>query len=179
MTAIPLWRRIALAALTLVASTVLFHGQVASAVVTRGDDAMRNGDRAAALRYYGRALALDPASSRAADRFAFLLAIRHAPGDARTAVVIATLALAHSPDDPALLADRGFAEQRLRRWPAARDDFARAGAQARDARYDHLAGRVALHLGDRRGARQLFERALTLDPRFGPARVALEQLAWH
>jgi tetratricopeptide (TPR) repeat protein len=176
MKPISLGRRIAIAAVALAAAGGLFRGQLAAAVTTRGDDALRGGDRAGAVRYYARALALDPHSSRAADRLAFYLAMRHLPGDAESAIDVATSALARVPDDAALLADRGLAEQRLGRWQAAENDFGRAGTAGRDARYDHLAGRVALRLGDVDGARRYFIAALTIDSAFRPARAALAKL---
>ena len=47
MTLIPLWRRGVIAIASLVIAWVCFRGQVASALVTRGDDALRYGDRSA------------------------------------------------------------------------------------------------------------------------------------
>jgi len=176
MNPIPLWRRFAIAGVALVLAGGLFRGQLGTALVTRGDDAVRNGDRTGAVRYYTRALAIDPHSLRAADRLAFYLGMRRAPGDAEAAIAVASTALLQIPSDPALLADRGLAEQRLRRWNAAEADFGRAGAAGRDARYDHLAGRIALRLGDVAGARHFFGRALLDDPAFSPARVALARL---
>jgi tetratricopeptide (TPR) repeat protein len=175
MTMIPLSRRIAIAAVSLSIAGGLFHSQLASALVTRGDDALRSGDRTAGVRYYRRALAFDPHSNRAADRLAFYLAMRHGAGDAQAAIDVATRALACVPGDAALLADRGLAEQRLGRWREAERDFGSAGASGRDARYDHLAGRLALRLGHAREARRFFSTALQHDPTFGPARAALAQ----
>ncbi len=175
MSGIALPRRIGIACAALLLAAGLFRGAVASALVTRGDDALRAGDTAG-TRYYARALAIDPACARAADRLAFALALRRRPEDAEAAVAVATAALAHVPDDGPLLADRGFAEQRLARWAAAERDFGRAGSVGRDARYDHLAGRVALKLDDRRTARRYFALALRHDPRFDPARAALAGL---
>ncbi|MGD0473594.1 MAG: hypothetical protein ABSB70_10280 [Candidatus Velthaea sp.] len=176
MSAIPLGRRFAIAAVALSLAGGLFHGQLASALITRGDDALRAGDRVAAVRYYARALTLDPQSARAADRLAFYLAMRRQPGDAQAAIGVATNALARTLDDAALLADRGLAEQRLGRWRAAEHDFAAAGRAGRDPRYDHLAGRVAWRLGDVRDARRFFSVALVHDPAFAPARAALAEL---
>ena len=68
MNPIPLWRRFAIAGVALVLAGGLFRGQLGTALVTRGDDAVRNGDRTGAVRYYTRALAIDPHSLRAADR---------------------------------------------------------------------------------------------------------------
>lgn len=175
MNGISLRRRIGIACAALLLAAGLFRGQVASALVTRGDDALRAGDTSG-LRFYARALALDPTSARAADRLAFALAMRRSTHDAEAAIDVATAALDRLPDDGALLADRGFAEQRLARWAAAERDFGRAGAVDHDARYDHLAGRVALKLDDRRTARRYFALALRHDPRFEPARAALASL---
>jgi Tfp pilus assembly protein PilF len=176
MTSIPLRRRLAIAAVALLLAGGLFRGQLAAALVTRGDDALRNGDPSAAARYYSRALHIDPRSSAAADRLAFHLAMGHQADDARAAIAVATQALAAHAQDAGLLADRGLAEQRLGRWHAAERDFAGAGAAGHDARYDHLAGRVALRLHDLGAARHFFDLALLADPGFGPARAALARL---
>jgi tetratricopeptide (TPR) repeat protein len=169
-------RRIVLAAAGLGAEFVLFHGQLAAAVVTRGDDALRGGDVDTAIRLYDRAAGLDPHSIVAADRLAFHLALRHDRAGARAAVAIATRALAANADAPALFADRAFAELQLRSWRDAERDFHRAGVLAHDARYEHFAGRMALRLGDRNAARSYARRALADDPSFAPARALLRTL---
>lgn len=139
-------RRFVCAALSLGVAALLFRGPLAAAVVTRGDDALRNGDAATALRSYRKALAIDPGSAVAADRLAFELALHHRRADAEAAVALAGRALDRHPADAALLADRAFAELVLSRWAAARDDFRRAGALARDPRYADAAARIALRL---------------------------------
>jgi tetratricopeptide (TPR) repeat protein len=145
------------------------------ALVTRGDDAQRSGDAAGSLRYYRRALVVDPGSAQAADRLAFALVAGRSAADSRAAIEIATAALRTSPNDTALLADRGLAEQHLGRWAQAERDFGVAGLVGHDPRYDHLAGRVALRRHDRAAARRYFARALAADPAFAPARAALAQ----
>jgi len=175
MRSIPRTRRLICAAVSLVCAAVLFRGQLADALVTRGDDAFRNGDVAAALRAYRRAVFLDARSRVAADRLSFFLAMRHDPKSAALAIVVATSALARE-NDAALHADRGFAEMQLQRWNAAEDDFGAAGALAHDARYDHLAGRMALRCGDRNHARSYARRALAVDPTFAPARAFLRRI---
>jgi tetratricopeptide (TPR) repeat protein len=153
----------------------LFHGQIADALVTRGDDAFRAGDLAAAIRSYERALRLDRRSTIAADRFAFFLALQHDPLDARRAIAVASQALRAEPT-ASIFADRGFAEMQLGRWRDAERDFASAGTLGHDARYDHLAARMALRRGDRIAARNDAAKALAVDPTFEPARALLRRL---
>jgi tetratricopeptide (TPR) repeat protein len=169
-------RRLILAGASLGLALALFHAQLAAAVVTRADDALRAGDVDTAIRLYERAARLDPHSIVAADRLAFHLALRHDPAGARAAVVVATRALAANAGEPALFADRAFAELQLRAWRDAERDFDRAGALAHDPRYEHFAGRMALRAGDRDAAKRYAHRALADDPSFAPARALLRRL---
>jgi tetratricopeptide (TPR) repeat protein len=166
-------RRFAVAAAALACAAVLFRGEVATALVTRGDDSLRAGDVDAAVRAYTRAVTIDPRSATAADRLAFFLLMRRREGDARRALATAVGALRARPDDPALLADRGFAAQRLGRWREAERSFAAAAIAARDPRYAHFAARMAQRAHDPVEARRQFLAALALDPAYGPARAAL------
>ena len=169
-------RRLVVAASGLAAAFVLFHGQLATALVTRGDDALRGGDVKTAIRFYERATRLDPASLVAADRLAFELALRHDRSGATQAIAVATRTLTRNASDPNLFADRAFAEVQLRRWRDAERDFSRAGSLAHDARYEHFAGRMALHRADRNAARRYALLALVDDPGFAPARGMLRAL---
>jgi hypothetical protein len=169
-------RRLLLAASSLTAAFVLFHGQLAAAMVTRGDDALRSGDVMTAIRFYDRAERLDPASVIAADRLAFQLALRHDRSGATQAVAVATHTLAANGPDPALFADRAFAEVQLQRWRDAERDFSRAGSLGHDARFEHFAGRMALHVADRNAARRYARLAIADDPGFTPARSMLRAL---
>lgn len=169
-------RRIAAAALALVLAFLLFRTQLAAAVVTRGDDALRSGDADGALRFYARALLIDRSSTIAADRLAFRLSLRHDPVYAHKAIALASAALAQGPATPSLLADRAFAELQLQAWAAAERDFVRAGDIGRDARYEQFAARMALRRNDKRSARADALRALTWDPTFSPARALLRSL---
>jgi tetratricopeptide (TPR) repeat protein len=146
---IPLVRRVACSAFALGACALVFHAPLADAIVTRGDDAWRNGMPGEAIRFYRRALVVNPSSSLAADRLAFQLAIRHDRVDARAARDIADRVLAFRPADPALLADRAFAELELRRFDDARRDFRQAGKAAHDARFERLARHLALRATQR------------------------------
>jgi tetratricopeptide (TPR) repeat protein len=169
-------RRCACAVTALAAAALLFHGSLAAAVVTRGDDALRNGDITTAVRSYRKALALDPRSALAADRLAFELALFHRPDAAAAAVAVASAVLRQHPDEAGLYADRGFGELQLHAWRDARADFARAGALASDARYDYLAARLALRLGDRAGAHMAAAQAVRADATFAPAAILLRSL---
>jgi regulator of sirC expression with transglutaminase-like and TPR domain len=123
-----------------------------------------------------RATRLDAASAVAADRLAFFLIVRRSAGDAARAYAIADAALAAVPNEPALLADRAFAAQRLGRWRAAERDFAGAAHHARDPRYAHLAARMALNVRDRAAASRHLHEALALEATYAPARALLARL---
>jgi tetratricopeptide (TPR) repeat protein len=169
-------RRLIVASFAVACAAVLFRPNLASALITRGDDVLRVGDVDAAVRYYGRAVRLDAGSAVAADRLAFFLLVRRRSGDAARAQSIADAALSAAPADPALLADRAFAERRLGRRAAAERDFAAAARTGRDPRYAHLAARIAAERGDRAAARSHLRTALELDARYAPARVLLATL---
>lgn len=173
---ISLRRRLMLAAIATGVSALVFHGSLADALVTRGDEAMRAGEAQRAFAFYRRALVLAPESAVAADRLAFHLLERNAPGDIQRAIAIASGAIARRDGDPALLLDRALAEQRLKRWRDAERDFTRAATLAHDARYEQFAGRAALHFGDRRRALAHFRTAISVDPAFTPARRALAKM---
>jgi tetratricopeptide (TPR) repeat protein len=167
-------RRFLIAGVSLVIAAATFRGAVSDALVTRGDDRVRFGDRLAAARYYERALDIAPANTTAADRLAFSLAIQHDRPSVRRALAVSTHALARNPANLNLIADRAFAEMRLGKLRDAADDFARAGRLGRDARYASFAARLALASGDRARAQRERVAARADDPSFAPARLQLD-----
>ena len=177
MNDISLVRRVGLVVLSLAIAGMLFRGSIASALIARGDDALRAGDGRRAFTYYERATIFDAASGVAADRWAFHLASTHDIVDARQAVVVADAALRIRSHDGALYADRALAEQELRQWTFAERDFSLAARFLHDARYEQLSGKAALLLGKPAIARWHFTQALRDDPSFAPARRALRSMA--
>jgi tetratricopeptide (TPR) repeat protein len=167
-------RRLAIAALSLAASSLLFHSQVASTLVTRGDDYSRLNDLERAKTMYARALWFDRASIVAADRLAFLGIRQHNRVGYELARDTSADGLRHHAEDCRLLLDRALAEEHLGSFGAALADFDRLAALEPDARTFEFAARMAMRLHDRRAAHVRFARVLALDPRFASARHGYE-----
>ncbi|HTD35206.1 MAG TPA: hypothetical protein VK665_16190 [Candidatus Elarobacter sp.] len=174
---IGLTRRFTVALASVACAGMLFRGNVASALVTHGDNQARAGDVDAAVRSYARAIRLDARSVTAADRLAFTLLMRRRTGDAALAFRVADAALRDVPGAPALLADRALAAERLGRWHLAERDFAAAAVAGRDPRYAHLAARMAERVHAAVRVRAHLRDALALDAAYAPARVLLARLA--
>jgi tetratricopeptide (TPR) repeat protein len=171
--AIPLWRRFALASISLALCALLFHGQIADALVTRGDSFLQAGEAGRAQGYYRRALWWDSTSAVAADRFAFVGFQLRTRGALDAAIAVASDALSRTPGERNLLLDRALCLQAEHRLSEARSDFARAAEIGREPQLLHFAGRAALRSGDRRAARRYWREALQIDPSFEPAKLAL------
>jgi tetratricopeptide (TPR) repeat protein len=170
-------RRLAIAAISLGCAAILFHSNVATALISRGDELLAQGDTNGATLAYARALAFDGASLVAADRLAFGYLLRRAPGDAERAFTTAGAALSHSPGNASLATDLGLAAERLGRWNDAERSFLSVAASSNDARYAHLAAECALRRHDITAARSDLRRALMIDHTYSPARYAIRRLA--
>ena len=172
---IPPRRRACIAALGCVLAATVCRGQIATALLLRGDEFLYRGNDADALRYYGRAITLDPRLASAADRYAFVAMQTHNRRALDDAIRTLDRAIAAGSGDVALIADRALCLHLERRYAPARRDFIAAARESRDPRYFTFAGWDAYALDDKRAAHALWRRALSLSPRFLPARRALER----
>ncbi len=164
---------IAVASMTLAAR--IFAPQVADGLVLRGDDFMYRNAPVEAMSRYERALSIDSANASATDRVVFVGMELRTAQSLRRAVDVATGYLRRQPNDAVILADRALCYLIERRYALAQADFERAATVRRDARYFVFAGWAARHERDSRRARQLWLRALAVDPNYTLARRALER----
>jgi tetratricopeptide (TPR) repeat protein len=167
-------RRIGVAIVTLGLASVLFRGQVAEALVVRGDDFMSRSALTEAMTRYERARAIDPDNSSAIERVVFAGMEMRTPASLRDATAAANVYLAEHPNDGAILADRALCYLIERRYALALLDFEHAAKVQRDARYYVFAGWAANRMQQRARARRLWKTALAIDGRYVPARMALE-----
>ncbi|MGE0719545.1 MAG: tetratricopeptide repeat protein [Alphaproteobacteria bacterium] len=139
-----------------------------------GLEAMRAGDRPAAIAHFRAAIGLAP---RAAAYHANLGSALQGEGCLEAAVAAFDRASALAPDNPAIHHNRGNALLALRHPADAAGAQARAVALApRDARFRYALG-LALDRADRReAAEESYRAALTSDPGHAHARSALALL---
>ncbi|MGZ3499201.1 MAG: tetratricopeptide repeat protein [Vulcanimicrobiaceae bacterium] len=170
-------RRFVLAAISLMLAAMLFHKQLAEALVSRGDDFLYRGDAVTARTYYARALDVDHTSQSAADRFVFFSLQQRTVRSLELGVVVATQYLERVPRDATILEDRALCYQLQKRFRLAEMDFERAAQLTKDARYYTFAGWAAKRDGKNAAAIRLWVAALRVDPHFWPARRALRSNA--
>jgi tetratricopeptide (TPR) repeat protein len=170
---ISLARRFTIALVSVVLCAVLFRGQVATALVSRGDEFLLRGRVERALRYYDRAMTIDARSAVAADRIAFAGILLRTPAALAAAIRATSLGLAVHPMNADLLVDRALCSQLEQRHADAYRDFLRAAALKRDPRLYHFAAWNAFRAGDIASARRAWRDALDADGSFFPARAAL------
>ena len=168
-------RRLALAVAGVIIAAWMLRPQLAQALVVRGDEQLYRGRASDALRYYDRAVRLNPCDGVAVDRYAFVaLTLRKRQSvDAAIALASAYLLLA---DDDAVRFDRAMAYRERGRLKDALADFTRVGLHAHDATALTFAGLAAMRLGRRPNAIELFRRAVAFAPKWLPARRALRRL---
>jgi Tfp pilus assembly protein PilF len=162
-----------MAAVALALSALLFRGDIADAVVLRGDQLLMQGNTRAASAHYWRAMSIDASSPLAADRLIFAAVLLRDKGGVRATLRIADNALRARPGDTVLLNDRALLLLLLQRFAPAERDFARAAALQHSAQLYVFAGWAARDAGDRRSANALWRKALSIAPGFAPARAAL------
>ena len=163
-------RRVGLIMIALVLSSVLLRSQLASALVTRGDDLVFWGNERAALAKYEIAVRIDPSSAAAADRFAFTAIRMHQPALLRRAVRFIDIALAPRASDPMLGLDRALCLHALGSYAEAAAAFSAVGVRTRDARALMFAALDLERIHRGAEARSLLKSAVALDPGFMPAR---------
>jgi tetratricopeptide (TPR) repeat protein len=166
------FRRLRIAVLALLVSSLLFRGAVADALVVRGDDFLYRGDTLQALAHYRRALVVDARSSVAADRFTFVAMMRRSHSSLNDCIIVASRFLQRG-ESAGVRSGRALCFLALRRYHSARQDFERAAALNHSARDLVFAGWAAKRTGDGRGARHLWALALQWSPAYQPARSAL------
>jgi len=168
-------RRLAVALVALACAAVLFRGQIASGLVSRGDEFAQSGDPTRALVYYERAYRLDAAPD-AAERYAFTSLMLKQTSTLSRAVAVASAALERKPQEEALLVDRALCLNALGEYSAARGDFELIAQRTGDPRYYEFAAQAARRAGERTRAARLFARVIALAPSFPAARRALARL---
>lgn len=173
MNDIPLWRRCIFAGAGLVLSAWILRAPIAGALVARGDEYLYRSDPRGALRYYGRATAIDSNDALAIDRYLFDATALRDRSKIEEGIARAGSYLRAHPHDDTIRMDRAMALRVTGRLDAAMNDFARVGAHGRDVRALTFAGLQARALGRAAQARHFWKQALTIDPRFAPARRLL------
>ncbi|HKU66889.1 MAG TPA: hypothetical protein VJP85_03840 [Candidatus Baltobacteraceae bacterium] len=165
-------RRFAAALLALAIAGVTFRPQLAQALVVRGDDYLYRGDTNAALERYRRALALSPSLEAAADRYVFVSMQQHTARALHDGIAEASRYLLHRPGDATLLSDRALCYLREKRYERAQRDFERSAGTLGAQAYV-FAGWAAHHAGRFAAAQRLWRRALSAQPHYRPAVIAL------
>lgn len=135
---------------------------------------LARGDARAAVEAFQRACELSPGTARYRSD---LGAAQLAAGAPRDAVASFEAAAAAAPDDPVVLGNLGYALSLSDRPDEALASLRRAAAMpGRTATIEDNLGLVLLRRGDRAGAREAFQRAVTLSPDDPRARAHLDSM---
>jgi tetratricopeptide (TPR) repeat protein len=135
-------RRCILAAISLTIAWVLFHGYVAAILWARGDEFLRNGNPAAAERYYRRALAIDPACRDALDRLLFAAIELKRQPDLDAAIAASDRYLRLDPLGIGIRTNRALALLAAHRYGIAAEEFRWLARRLHDRRFMRLALRA-------------------------------------
>ncbi|MGA3038571.1 MAG: hypothetical protein ABSE64_13915 [Vulcanimicrobiaceae bacterium] len=131
-------RRWLLATFTALLAVVLLRPLIAGALCVRGDEFLRSGDPVTAQHYYRFAVAGDPDSETAAERFVFAaLEIHASPALAAGIKVADSYLLRH--DDEAIRIDRALALWSINDLARAAKELRVVAALTHDRRYARLA----------------------------------------
>jgi tetratricopeptide (TPR) repeat protein len=141
-------RRFALVGVALALAAFVARGSLALALVARGDDVLASGNAVAAARYYDRALLVDPRSTEALDRYAFVALMSHDRRREDRAITVLNARLAASPN-AALLFDVAALNLHRRNFRVAHAEFARLASQTGSAFFRTAARVAARHVGGR------------------------------
>lgn len=167
------FRRIALATIAVAVSGMLLRGQMADALVVRGDEFLYRSYPSAALRYYRRALQFDPSNAVALDRLLFVATLVRDRASMLDAAGRSIRYLEGRADDDVIRLDLAMTRRRLGDEAAAFSDFAVVGYRTRDARALALGAFAAQSAAGDRVARRLFRAALVVNPKMPAALHAL------
>lgn len=134
-------RRSTLVGISLILTAFVARGSVALALVARGDDVLASGNAVGATRYYDRALMVDPRSTEALDRYAFVALMSHDRRREDRAITVLNERLAAAPN-AALLFDVAALNLHRKNFRVAHSEFARLANQTGSA-FFRGAARVA------------------------------------
>jgi tetratricopeptide (TPR) repeat protein len=173
MTKLSTYRRLELALAGIAISAFVLHGQLADALVVRGDECLYRAHPELALRYYRRAIRIDSGDGVAIDRLLFVAMTLHDRATLRDGIRSASRYLLSRPYDSAVRFDRAMAYRATGDQEKALGDFADVGRRTRDARALAFAGFAAQTVGQFSRARHFWRLALALAPGFPAAAHAL------
>jgi len=168
--------RVFLAVVSLAVAFLLFRGQIADALIVRGDDLLIRNAYGAAEQRYARALWLSPDSAAAVDRLSFVALQLRTTKSLRAETALASNYLRSHPFDETILADRALCYLKLGDYRSAYRDFARVAILSHDPQQYAFAGWAARRSGNVKQAVAEWTRALEIHRGYKPAADALSLL---
>jgi tetratricopeptide (TPR) repeat protein len=157
-------RRVCLALSGIAIAAWILRPQLADSLVLRGDGFLYRAKPLSALRFYERAVAIDPQNEVAVDRYAFVAMTTHAAPAIAHSIRFASAFLRAHPDDAVVRLDRAQAYRASGHFGEALQDFARVGLRRRDPAALAFAGYAAYATGQAATARRYWRAALELQP---------------